>query len=229
MWTRSELKERGKLAFKANYWKCVLVAFVMSIITAAQSSSSRESDSSESLADAANSVGINPLVLISIVVGAIGIGVIIALALEIFVKNIIKVGCSNFFLANSDDPEARAEIMFGGFKEGFKNKAIVMLMQDIFLFLWTLLLIIPGIVKSYEYRMIPYIIAENPDMEWKEVFAISKKMMTGQKWNAFVLDLSFLGWHILSIFTLGILNIFYVAPYVYATDAELYKVLKENN
>ena len=85
---------------------------------------------------------------------------------------------------------------------------------------------IPGIVKSYEYRMIPYIMAEHPELSYKEAFRMSKEMMQGNKWSAFVLDLSFLGWHILGIMTLGILEIFYVAPYVAMTDAYLYKTLK---
>jgi uncharacterized membrane protein len=80
-------------------------------------------------------------------------------------------------------------------------------------------------VKAYEYRMIPYILAENPHMSKKEVFAASKSMMIGNKWKAFVLDLSFLGWHILSVFTVGILELFYVAPYMYATNAALYEAL----
>lgn len=65
----------------------------------------------------------------------------------------------------------------------------------------------------YEYMMVPFILAENPDMSRKEVFALSKKMMTGNKWKAFVLDLSFLGWSILGGITLGILNVLFVAPY----------------
>ena len=80
----------------------------------------------------------------------------------------------------------------------------------------------PGIVKSYEYRMVPYILAENPGMNRSEAFAISKQMMNGQKWDVFVLDLSFIGWHLLSGITLGIVGIFWVNPYVQATNAELY-------
>ena len=70
--------------------------------------------------------------------------------------------------------------------------------------------------------MVPYILAENPGMNHKDAFAISKKMMDGRKMDAFILDLSFIGWHILAIFTLGILEIFYVNPYIQATKAELY-------
>lgn len=75
--------------------------------------------------------------------------------------------------------------------------------------------------------MIPYILAENPGIDSREAFAVSKQMMDGNKWAAFVLDLSFLGWQILSVFTCGILSVFYVNPYVYMTNAELYVALKE--
>jgi len=74
--------------------------------------------------------------------------------------------------------------------------------------------------------MVPYIIAENPGMDRREAFAISKRMMDGEKWNTFVLDLSFLGWGILGVLTCGILLIFYVNPYIYATHAELYEYNK---
>jgi len=85
---------------------------------------------------------------------------------------------------------------------------------------------VPGIVKAYEYRMIPYLMAEDPTMTKDRAFAESKRMMTGQKWNTFVLDLSFIGWYILSAFTLGILAVFYVAPYQCLTSAALYEKLR---
>lgn len=103
-----------------------------------------------------------------------------------------------------------------------------MFFRTLFTFLWSLLFIIPGIVKSYEYMMIPFILADEPTISRKEAFARSKAMMLGNKWNAFVLDLSFLGWLILACFTLGILNIFFVNPYMYLSHAELYHSLKNN-
>ena len=75
--------------------------------------------------------------------------------------------------------------------------------------------------------MVPYILAENPDMSREEVFALSKQMMKGNKWDAFVLDLSFILWDILGACTLGILHIFYIEPYKRLTDAGLYQALKE--
>ena len=93
--------------------------------------------------------------------------------------------------------------------------------------MWSLLFIIPGVIKGYEYRMIPYLLAENPALSKKEAFALSKQMMDGEKFNAWVLDLSFIGWNILSAFTCCILAIFYVAPYQNLTNAQLYAVLKQ--
>ena len=100
-----------------------------------------------------------------------------------------------------------------------------MFFRDLFTFLWTLLFIIPGIIKSYEYKMVPYLLAEYPDMDRKEVFARSRDMMYGQKWNTFVLDLSFIPWNILSTITFGLVGLFYVSPYQDATYAELYDTL----
>ena len=103
-----------------------------------------------------------------------------------------------------------------------------MFLRNLFTFLWSLLFIIPGIIKFYEYRMIPYILAENPTLSYKEAFELSKKMMYGQKWKTFVLDLSFIGWYILSLLTFGLLIIFWIAPYMRATNVELYVCLKNN-
>jgi uncharacterized membrane protein len=102
-----------------------------------------------------------------------------------------------------------------------------MFSTDIFTLLWSMLFIIPGVYKSYCWRMVPYIVSENPTISGKEARAISTKMMDGSKWAAFVLDLSFLGWIILGVFTLGILNLVFTNPYIYATDAELYLTLSD--
>ena len=102
-----------------------------------------------------------------------------------------------------------------------------MFFRDLYTFLWGLLFVIPGIIKGYSYRMVPYILTEHPDMEPEEAIRLSQQMMNGNKWAAFVLDLSFIGWELLSAATFGLLGIFYVNPYKYATDTELYIALKE--
>ena len=93
------------------------------------------------------------------------------------------------------------------------------------MFLWSLLLIVPGIIKSYEYSMVPYILAENPSISGKRAFQISKAMTKGHKWDLFVLELSFILWIIGTVCTCGLLGI-YLAPYMQATMTEAYYKLK---
>mgnify|MGYP006295230481 CR=1 FL=1 len=91
------------------------------------------------------------------------------------------------------------------------------------------MLIIPGIIKSYAYRMVPYILAENPKIGHRRALDLSNKMTRGEKWKIFVLDLSFIGWFILGALFFGI-GVFFVQPYYDATNSELYiKLKKENN
>ena len=106
------------------------------------------------------------------------------------------------------------------------NVVMNLLLMDILIMLWSVLLVIPGIIKSYEYRMVPYLLAEHPEMKRRELFQKSKEMMYGQKWNAFLLDWSFFFWDYLSILTFGLAGIFFVYPYEHATNAELYLQLK---
>ena len=112
------------------------------------------------------------------------------------------------------------------FRSHYKNVTKTMFMRDLYIFLWSLLFVVPGIIKTYEYRMVDYILSENPEMNYSEALALSSKMMKGNKWKAFVLDLSFIGWDILSSMTFGILDIFYVMPYKMSTNAALYEAIK---
>ncbi len=120
------------------------------------------------------------------------------------------------------------DIEIGNIVDGFKNYAnatILALHQGIVIFLWTLLFIIPGIVMGYSYHMVFYILAENPGMSSKEAMEESKSLMEGHRFELFKLQLSFIGWTILSIFTLGIL-FFWLAPYVNIATAVFYTDLK---
>lgn len=148
-----------------------------------------------------------------------------AIVIDVFILNPIEMGCSKFFVKNSEEPADVRNVLFA-FDHSYKNIAKTLFFRDLYIVLWSLLFVIPGIVKSYEYRMIPYILADNPDISQEAAFELSKKMMNGNKWKAFVLDLSFIGWHILAALTCGILSIFFVNPYVSATNAELYIALK---
>ena len=149
----------------------------------------------------------------------------VAIAIYVFVVSPLEVGAQRFFVRNLNQPSEVKELAFG-YDNNYKETVKTLFLRDLFIMLWALLLIIPGIYKSYEYRMIPYLFAEDPTMTKDRAFAESKRMMYGHKWNTFVLDLSFLGWNILSALTLGILGAFYVGPYQAQTNAALYEKLR---
>lgn len=172
------------------------------------------------------------LVVMCVVLIIIMIVMVIALVISLlwsgFIANPVMVGANRFFYKSLNEKAEVKELLFS-FDSNFKNIAKVMFFKTLYQMLWTFLFIIPGIVKSYEYRMIPYLMGENPNLTKEQAFALSKQMMDGQKWDAFVLDMSFLGWEILSGFTGGILGYFYVTPYRYLTEAALYEELSLKN
>ena len=170
-------------------------------------------------------IGPAQLFLIGILGVIVLVFVAIVLAVSAFLVNPFVVGVQRFSIRNLNS-EAEVKEAAYGFDNNYKQNVKTMFQRDILIFLWSLLFIIPGIVKAYEYRMIPYLLADDPTMTKDRAFAESRAMMHGNKWRAFVLDLSFLGWHLLSLLTLGILEVFYVAPYKFMTDAALYEALR---
>ena len=154
---------------------------------------------------------------------------IIAILYIILLAEPLLVAERRYFIIASEKENTKMGVMKEIFKrKNWSNVAVIMFFKSFYNFLWYLT-IIGGIIKTYEYRMIPYLLAENPDLNKKEAFARSKQMMKGNKWKTFILDLSFILWEILSTVTFGLLDILYVNPYKIATSVELYKTLKENN
>ncbi len=140
--------------------------------------------------------------------------------------NVLDVGGKRFFLETRKYTDTQIRRLFFPFFKGrWKNTAWVMFCRSFFLFLWQFT-IIGWFIKSYQYIMVPYIVAENPYIERKHAFMLSKQMMRGSKWRTFVFQMSFIGWIILGIFTLGLFDIFYVMPYMNTGMAELYMNLR---
>ena len=152
----------------------------------------------------------------------------------VFVANPLSVGGKKVFIEDALNKDSDVKpTSYGYIWYGFKNgnySAVVktMFFYNLYLSLW-FFTVIGYFIKIYEYRMVPYILATSPNLSRKEVFAKSKAMMQGNKWRTFLLDLSFIGWNLLGVLTLGLLNIFFVNPYFEATNAELYKTLKGVN
>lgn len=229
MWTRSLIKEKAREVLKFNYWKAFVVSLVI-LIAEGENNGSRISSNSNVNKEYINFNGIIPHYVLSIL-GQISLFIasiaIIILIFRIFLGYLLEVGGRKFFIKAAGGESNLGYLGYCFNKGRYLNVLMTMLIRDIYTFLWTLLFIIPGIVKSYSYRMVPYILADNPSMDYKRAIELSIEMTDGEKWNIFVLDLSFLGWYILGILALVIGTLF-VKPYVNATEAELYLVLRQS-
>ena len=241
MWTRKELKTKAKEALKRNYWKVVLVSILVILLSGGFSygfsggsggSSPREEISemqemtTSPATEALSSADLIIIVIVAIVIFTVVFCIVFAIAYAIaaFLYNPVLVGVNRFMLKSVDDKAEVKEIAYA-FDHSYMNVVKTMFFKDLYVFLWTLLFVIPGVYKKYQYRMVPYIMAEHPEMNYKEALELSKNMMDGEKWHAFVLDISFVLWHVLGMITCGILEAFYIAPYQNLTNAELYRTI----
>lgn len=171
----------------------------------------------------------NPLIAMTtmfFIVMAFVIGLVIAFGWSAFVAGPVVVGKNRYFMEHRAF-ETKFERLFWAFRSGrYTNVVKIMFWKEVKVFLWSLLFIIPGIIKALEYSMVPYILAENPQISSERAFELSAKMTQGEKWKIFVLDLSFIGWRILGLLCCCVGEIF-LEPYYEATFAELYQVMRE--
>ena len=149
---------------------------------------------------------------------------IVMAVLYCILGSVVGVGYAKFNLDLVDrQNEPELGILFGYFKH-WKTVTIANILQTIYIVLWSLLLVIPGICATYSYAMTGYILAENPELSASEAIGLSKEMMAGNRWRLFCLQFSFIGWSILAGFTLGIGNL-WLMPYRQAATAAFYREL----
>lgn len=138
----------------------------------------------------------------------------------------LMMGYVYFTLRISRHQEANALMPYRAFSSGVYGRVTLgYFMMSLFVMLWSLLFVIPGIIKSFSYAMLPFIMMDDPSKGWKEALQESRSMMNGHKWEYFVLLLSFLGWLLLVAVTLGIAAL-YVLPYMQQAEANFYRTLK---
>lgn len=172
-----------------------------------------------SMADAANSIVHNDGV-------AVAVPIVVSLAVYLFVwpfvQQTYRVVMMRMLLeGRTYDKLPVSRFLYPITTRKWLSMAKVMLLENVFLFLWTFT-IIGAFIKPYSYRMVPYIVAENPNIGAREAISLSRRMMKGHKWECFVADLSFLGWWLLNLFTLGLSGIFYSNGYNAAFFVEYY-------
>ena len=201
MWTRKLLKTNAKHVLSRSYWQGFLACLIASLLCGTNAlryhvGSNRASILPQEAAQLASNQGFPYSLLLPYLftLGTLAILLFLfaALCWTILVSPAIQVGLNRYLLFNRIAP-ARLGMLFSSFTYGYWNTVWVMFLLNLKIVLWSLLLIVPGIVKSYQYRFVGWLLAENPGMDASRAFEISTMMTDGEKWNIFVLDLSFLG------------------------------------
>lgn len=155
-------------------------------------------------------------------------GVILTFLYKVFIDNLIQIGEKRFFLEIRNYRQTPISKLFFLYKlRCLTNPAWIMWCRSLFQLLWNFT-IIGGIIKHYEYSMIPFLLAENPKMSRKDAFTLSRQLTSGSKWKIFRMDLSFLGWKILCPLTFGISDFLYANAYITSSRTELYMHLRRN-
>lgn len=203
MKTFKQLRQEARAALKGNWGEAVLATLVLVIVV--------------SVFEVPSFMGTT----------AAKIGSMGASLIAIFVYSPLGVGFNNAFRkllleGNNKIIENSFRI---GFKENYWRSVGGMLLMYVFIFLWMLLLIVPGIIMSFAYALTPYILVDNPELSITDAIKRSKKLMKGHKWDLFCLELSFIGWILLSILTLGV-GLLWLEPYLITTIAGFYEDIK---
>ncbi len=163
--------------------------------------------------------------ILGVVIYMVVISILSSTGVGSFVAGLVAVGYISLYLVLLRGMKPSFEGCIAAITENIGTKFIATLLVSLYTFLWSLLFIIPGIVKSYSYAMTPYILLDRPELSATDAIKESEKMMNGHKMDLFILDLSFIGWILLAMITCGI-AIFYVEPYIMATKSAFYLELK---
>jgi|LSQX01.2.fsa_nt_gb uncharacterized membrane protein len=237
MWERAQLKSRAKEVLRISYWKAFLVSLLLAFVggnegiqTLSFNWNMNNNTSGEFNGNAGNlfnfSSGMAPF-LIMVFLSVIFMAFLFVLAFRFFLAYPLEVGGKRYFIHAAHNSINLNNLSYSFNKGIYANIVKAMIWRAFFIFLWTLLFIIPGIIKSYAYRMVPYILADNPNISYQRAIELSEQMTRGHKFDIFILDLSFIGWYFLGAIAFGV-GILFVIPYQNSTNAELYLVLKQN-
>ena len=137
----------------------------------------------------------------------------------------IEFGYCAYLITVTRNKDSDFGKLLSGFNR-FGDVCITGILKWLFTGLWSLLFVIPGIVKSYSYAMTMYIMQDHPELSGNDAITKSRQMMDGHKFDLFIRDLSFIGWYLLGALTFGILIIFYVEPYRQVTRTNFYEQLR---
>ena len=228
---RSELKQRAKSQISGSVlilFFMILIANIDAFMASIMSNFANFTNVTSHLISSIqhNDITVTNAVVQRLIWTVCGGGMLVWL-ISLIILSPLKVSLARTFLRNQDGEKPEFSMLIWGYKNCWEQSALLALLKDVFVTLWSLLFVIPGIIKYYSYSMANYILAENPEMKALDAITESKKLMKGYKFKLFVLDLSFFLWYLLEAITLGLAGI-YVQPYVEATKANFYLSIKEN-
>ena len=228
MMKSKELRAKAWNSLKGKYWMAFGVVLVLGLLCSIGTSFVMLSQSMTEIVNMADPAQLEGEMLLGafVLTGAALVSALIGFVICLLVNNAAEVGMANYFIKNTDSKPSFADA-FSGFRVKYGRNIGTLLLAGIKVVLWSFLLIIPGIIKAYEYAIIPYILADDPEISSKDAFKKAKQMMNGNKWRLFKLEFSFIGWFVLCILTLGI-GTFFLVPYLNAAMAEFYVELKNN-
>ena len=220
----SDHRYRAREALRGNWVTAVLVCLVAGILTGSSFSSDIN----------INFEGGQPIQITlpeqyeEILVGVLGISLafltVVAVVISVvglILGGVIEIGKARYHLNLIDGAAARFDDLFTAFPQ-FLSALVMNLVRQVLVTLGTLLLVIPGVMLTFSYAAAPYIMAQDPECEGLEALRRSRELMKGNRMELFLLDLSFIGWDLLSLFTLGIGSLF-LNPYKEAARASFFR------
>ena len=210
---RVALKDSAKRILKANYWKMVIAGLAMAFAIG-EFGRSAATYKYDEIPDRLKGIAMITAL----------IGLLIGIVFTMFVLHPLEYGATEFFLRN---PDGNGDgTLTDGFRgDNLKQAAFTFLYRDLMIFLFALLLVIPGIIKMYEFYFVAPLTVDHPELSAVEIGDLSKGMTKGRKMELFMLDLSFILWNIASTLTAGLVGIFYYYPYRYQVKALAYREL----
>jgi uncharacterized membrane protein len=234
--TARQLRREAAISLRGKWFVAIIASFIASLLGGMISSSSPVGFSVQVPAPELGTPGTGTpgtgspedvemmLTILSSLLAVMTIMAIIGIIFTVIyyvIGSAVRVGYASFNINIVDGNKPRLANLFEHFN-AWGPSIIANVLTEVFTFLWSLLFVIPGIVASLSYAMVPFILSEDPNLTAMEAIVDSKAMMQGNKWRLFCLNLSFIGWYLLGVVTLGISNI-WVIPYHQATLAAFYR------
>ena len=227
MWTRQLLKTNARSALSGRYWRGFWVCLLVSLASGGVFTVKNNVDTVRGGHDYSFMYGMPdygmPDETLALILGVALLVFVLSCVWQIFVLGPLNVGLARYFM-ESRQALAPFGTVVGIFRTPYLNVVKVCFLTRLKIALGCLL-VIPGIYWSYCYTLVPFLLAENPYMTTRRAMELSKAIMEGEKWNYFVLMLSFIGWYLLCGVTMGI-GTFFLAPYINATQAEFYAAMR---